>query len=351
MNILNQPTAEQMDTQNAILAGIASQLGGITIESWADVQRITRMGLASKCFTVGDQLVATYDGEEKVWDVIGIDHDTPADTNFSHSLTVQSRDVLMYNCQFSAPQAMYNAVTALPAGTYIFTTNGIQYQVTTTVEIPEGGVLYISSRNEYVPLELTSYQADRITEIETGLVVTATTGTDNLTPINDYVRMRYGSNRYIDSAFRQWLNSEDAIFAWEPQGLYDMPSSYETEGFINLLDPELVAVIGAVDKQVAKASIDGGGQDTYTEKIFPLSRVEMGLGDEGITTGESVYSFWENATEEDRIKLQGTTARYWWLRSPRVGNSSNVHTIYPSGALGNNYAIGGNGAAPACVIE
>ena len=115
---------------------------------------------------------------------------------------------------------------------------------------------------------LTIYGANRTSIIEDNIAVTTTTGTDNLTPINDHVRMRYGSNLYEISAIRQWLNSEDATFVWQPLGLYDMPSSYETAGFINLLDADLQAVIGAVDKQVARATYDGGGQDTFSDKVF-----------------------------------------------------------------------------------
>lgn len=324
--------------------------GIVNVTSWAGVQKVVREGLAEKYFSVGDQLVAEYDGVEKIWDIIGFDIDTPTDENFTHSMTIQSREVLRYGSRIDAPQAMYNAVTSLPAGTHIFTTNGVQYQVTTTVEIPAGGVLYIATRNEYIPLTLTSYQPDRKTAIETGLAVTTTTGVDTLTPINDHVRMRYGSNRYIDSALRQWLNSDDVIFTWTPKGLYDMPSVYETEGFVNILDADLKAVIGSVDKQVARATYDGGGQDTFEDKVFLLSRVEMGLGTEGVTTGEVVYPFWDGATDADRIKYQGVTARYWWLRSPLVSLTHTVRTIYPGGNLYYHSAYNGIGVSPACVI-
>ena len=55
--ILSDETfAEKMDAQNALLAAIASGKGeGIKVTSWADVQAIVRMGLASKAFSVGDQ--------------------------------------------------------------------------------------------------------------------------------------------------------------------------------------------------------------------------------------------------------------------------------------------------------
>ena len=351
MNELNQVTAEQMER----LITAQEEIGKIInpaykLTSWTDVQAVLRRGKLNDYLSVGDQLVATYNNVAKIWDVIGIDKDTPTNKAFTHSLTIQSREVLRYGSRIDAPQAMYNAVTALPAGTHIFTTNGVQYQVTTTVEIPAGGVLFIATRDEYIPLTLTSYGVDRVTTIETGLVVTTATGADTLTPINDYIRMRYGSNRYIDSALRQWMNSNATTFVWQAKGLYDMPSAYETKGFLDLLDPELVAVLGKADKQVAKASVDGGGQDLFTDKVFLLSRKEMFGDDEGVVTGESVYPFWDGSTNADRIKKEGSTPRYYWLRSPTVGTSGITRGVYTGGSLHDYIANDGIGLAPACVI-
>ena len=289
-NILNLPTAEQIDVMNSMLASIASNMtdGGIGVKSWADVQRVVRMGIASKLFTIGDQLLADYNGSPVVWDVIGIDHDTPADSIFTHSLTIQANKILRTG-RISAPEAMYYSAGGLAAGTYIFTTNGLQYTFTSAQAVPAGGVIYIKTRADYAPLTLTIYGADRTTIVEDNIAVTATSGTDNLSPINDHVRMRYGNNNYEISAVRQWLNSESAAFTWAAKGLYDMPSTYETAGFVNLLDAELQAVIGAVDKQVAKATYDGVGQTLFSDKVFLLSRKELFGDNEGSVTGEAQY--------------------------------------------------------------
>lgn len=343
-----EPNADQFDVMNSLLASIASNMtdGAIGVKSWADVQRVVRMGIASKIFTIGDQLMANWNGTPRVWDVIGIDHDIPTDSRFTHSLTIQANDILSLG-RISGPEAMYNAVTELPAGTYIFTTNGVQYTFTSTQAVPAGGVIYIKTRSEYVPLTLTIYGADRTSIIEDDIAVTTISGTDNLSPINDHVRMRYGNNNYPISAIRQWLNSESATFAWQPLGLYDMPSSYETAGFINLLDADLQAVIGAVDKQVALATYDDGGQELFNDKVFLLSRVEMGFGTEGVTNGESVYEFWDGASNADKIK--GSPGS-WWLRSPSVSLTYHTRFVHTSGALDSGYAFGDSGLAPACVI-
>lgn len=246
--------------------------------SWEGIQRIVRQGLANEYFSVGDQLVSLYDGKEIVWEVIGIDVDTPADSNFTHSMTLQTKDCL-HNIQFDAPE-----------------------------------------------------------------------------PNNpDSDRKSYGNNRYIYSAVRQWLNSNESVFNWQPQHQYDAkPTSsldlYEGAGFLNRLDPELVAVIGEVNKKVAKASVDGSGQDAFSDKVFLLSRVEVGLGEEGDTTGETVYPYYDGISDAGRIKTLDGSPQWWWLRSPNVSNSYRVRTVGMDGSLFNTSVHSAFGFSPACVI-
>jgi hypothetical protein len=362
MAVINLPTMEQMDVHNTLLASIASHTGtdGITVSNWEDVQRLVRMGLHTKMFTAGDQFQTTYDSNPFTKDVIGLNHDIPTDKKYTNSLTLQFHDCLD-NAQFSAPQALYNAETGLPAGTHIFTLNDLKYSFTTTEPIPIGGVAFAHTWSEpYIPGKITTYAADRITVVEADIAVTTSEGVPTLTVINHHSRCRYGSNDYAKSAIRQWLNSEETIFKWKAQGLYDMPPTdeiYTGAGYLKRLDPELLAVLGAVDKQVAKSTIDGGGQDLFNDKVFLLSRVEVFGGDEGTVTGESPYSYYSamagspttNAIE-GRIKYLGVTARYWWLRSPGVTNSHIPRNVYQTGNVnysGANYA---NGLAPACCI-
>lgn len=104
LNLLSEETfSEKMDVQNALLASIASQGGGIALSSWADVQSVVRMGLAKSIFSIGDQLVCRKGGTELVWDVIGIDHDTPTDKTKTHSLTLQLHQPYTY-LAFDAPE-------------------------------------------------------------------------------------------------------------------------------------------------------------------------------------------------------------------------------------------------------
>ena len=210
------------------------------------MQHIVRQGLADKLFKVGDQFVSSYDGKEIIWEVIGIDVDTPADSNFTHSMTIQTKDCL-HNIQFDAPEP----------------------------NNPDSG------------------------------------------------RKNNGNNRYIHSAVRQWLNSSESKFQWRSQHQYDAKPTdsldlYDGAGFLYRLDPELVAVLGAVNKKVAKADVDGSGQDTFSDKVFLLSRVEVGLGEEGNVAGEFVYPFYDGITNAERIKQLTEVIRLVAPFTPRL---------------------------------
>ena len=227
--------------------------------------------------------MATFDGQPVVWDVIGIDHDKPTDPRFTHSLTIQSHDILL-NAQFDAPEP------------------------------------------------------------------------DN--PDSD--RQQFGNNRYLHSAIRQWLNSAETTFTWQPQHQYDVAPTgapYDGAGFLKLLDPELVAVLGAVDKQVARnTATDGGGQDLFSDKVFLLSEVEVYAEGGGETGGEAPYPYYESlapsptiAALDGRIKYLGASARHWWLRSPYPATADGPRRVSPDGSVSYG-AVYSYGAAPAVVI-
>lgn len=353
---LNLPYAEQFDIMNSLLASIASNKeGGIDIESWKDLQRIVRIGLHKTFFKVGDVLRITYNGAEQLVDVIGIDHDVPADKNFKHSLTIQTRDCLG-NMQFSAPQALYKAKSSpLLPGTYNIKVGDKKYQFTITTEVPVGGVITFpwAYETDILTTKPGIYESQTsTTPIETVSISEGSAGME-LTEINDINRCRYGSNNYVESAIRQWLNSDEAEFIWEPQTDFDRPptSSAYGSGFLHKLDPDLVAVIGKVEKRVARNTVtDEGGQDIFEDKVFLLSRVEVGGGSEGTTTGEEVYPFYDGVDDAGRIKLLNNSPRYWRLRSPNPGGAYNVRSVSTSGAVNSSTAYSAYGLSPACAI-
>ena len=184
---------------------------------------------------------------------------------------------------------------------------------------------------------------------------------DSSEPSNpDANRQVGGNNRYIHSAIKQWLNSSDTTFAWVSKHAYDVAPTgtpYTGSGFLKLLDQDLVNVLGAVNKQVAKATSDGGGQDIFSDKVFLLSPKEIYGTDEGVITGEVAYPYYSqmvasvtDAAVTSRIKYLSATGTQWWLRSPRLINSFRTRGIDLTGGV-NYYTDNGSlGIAPAFVI-
>lgn len=345
------------------------------VESWDDVARIVGAGMAPKVFSIGDQLECKRHNDILTWDVIGFNHDIPSESSSPHSMTIQMHDCYKA-LQFDAVEALYYAEEELPAGTYNFSLlagydvaygGGKTFYFTLTQPVPAGGQILFpwGYQIQSDAVKIATY-ADRITTtaIESDIPVTEGDDGTPLAPTNHTHRVRYGSNNYSESAIRQWLNSEaPAGEAWTPQTIYDRPPSWVNSeaGFLNGIDADFLAAIGAVTKRTARNNIsDGGGYyDISTDKIFLLARGETGMDNEGgINEGEP-YEYYANmlvngvrndGALDGRIKYLGTNARYWWLRSPDVSHATNVRSVSTSGAVRNNGAHDANGVSPACNI-
>lgn len=256
----------------------------IEVDSWAAVQQIVRSGKASEVFNVGDQLVCKRNGEQLVWDIIGIDHDTPVDETKTHSLTLQ-----LHNC--------FNDMTF-------------------------------------------SFDAAEPTNPDTD-------------------RALKGSNNWIESNIRQWLNSNKSANNWfEPQTEYDTAPHYANiDGFLYGMDVDFVSVLGEVSKTTQLSDdIDGGIVDSI-EKVFLLSMTEVYCGGtEGVA-----YEYYVSASsvgqpnqgaDDARIKhYSNGAAADWWLRSANQYTSGKIR---PVGASGNitwtDAYLNRLGVIPACCI-
>ncbi len=83
---------EKQEMINDVLSSLPRD---ITITSWKAVQEVVRAGKAAEVFSIGDQIECQHDVfGTLLWDVIGIDHDTPADSQYEHSITLQLHDCL-----------------------------------------------------------------------------------------------------------------------------------------------------------------------------------------------------------------------------------------------------------------
>lgn len=374
--------AEKMDTQNKFLAAILSAQGSSVVPtSFKDVQTLVRSGLASNVFHIGDQLVCNKGDVKLVWDIIGIDHDVPADKQFTHSMTLQLHDCLA-GMPYDGTEALFYCETELAAGTYHFTLlsgydttygGGKTYQFTLTQPVPAGGQIMFpwGYNTQAASTKVSTYASRTATAaIESVSVVEGTEGTSlgtadgNTANMNHTHRIRYGSNNWVESAMRQWINSDKAAGSvWTPQTKFDRPPSWaaSTAGFLNGIDADFLEVIGETEKVTCRNTVtDGGGSDITTDKFFLLSRREVYAGNEvsGVIEGEPYpyYSDYSDLSaagtgnDTNRIKYRNGSPQYWWLRTPYSALGDRVRYIHPAGTMDYNGAHISSGVAPACNI-
>ena len=360
---------------------VQGNISAFSVSSWANVQKLVRAGLHDKYFAVGDQLVCNKGNAELTWDIIGFDHDTPTDTQFTHSMTLQLHDCLSSTMQFDAPEALYYAENGLAAGTYNFTIQsgydtayggGKTYQFTLENAVEQGGQITFGwgYGTQAANAKITSYDEDlvqieqvSVSEGNGGTSLGTTDGTS--TNLNHIHRVRYGSNNYAQGAIRQFLNSDkSAGSVWESKTNFDRPPVWnsDTAGFLSDLDGDFLAVVGAVHKIACINNVtDGGGSVSFDDKFFLLSRSEIYGGNEVTSVDEgSPYPYYSDYsdlseagtdTDMNRIKYRSGTAQVWGLRSSITTSGSHIRMINATGAVGNYYANnGGDGISPACNI-
>ena len=365
---------------------IATQDGESKITSWAQIQQIVRAGLAPKVFAIGDQLLVTKGDSTIAFDIIGFDVDTPANPDFTHSMTLQAHNTVE-NIMFDQAELLhYVKDNVLPAGTYKFTllhgqygggtANDGTYQFTTTKDIPVGGGFRINAWGYYETsynvlakkiitydangdalesdITITAYGGGAATDLGTYSTRSADLTAEELTYKNSIEKQGGGSNNYLNSGVRQWLNSDAAANAWwSKKTVFQRKNgSAGTAGFLNGLDPEFLAIVGLATKDVKEDEVwDKGGMKTFADKFFLLSNKEIRFttyADEGVD-----YPYWTrlipvatNDANNNRIKSN----TYWWTRSCHRSHGYFQYVAIPTGAYSYNNAYNTYGVVPACVI-
>ena len=347
--------------------------------SWADVQAIVRAGLADKAFPIGTKMYCHRGNDILEWDVIGIDHDTPADPQFTHSLTLQLHNCFPTTIQFDAPEAFYYCPSVLTAGTHHFTVNGTNYQFTLESAIAADSQLILNfTDNTPTSIFISAavggdFVKDTNGENNLTIAVTAGSGGKELNDnyINDINRVNKGSNNYKESAIRQWLNNNAAAGSvWTPKNNFDRPPEWHTgnnaiAGFMNGMDEDFLAVLGNVTKVTAKnTATDGGGSDTTTEKFFLLSKSEVYGGLENGVDEGAAYPYYANYSglsaagfgeDSNRIKYiasaQQLQPQLWWIRTPFYNSSVSQEYISDKGVVATGTSPRATlKAAPACCV-
>ena len=350
--------------------------------SWAKVQEIVRAGKAAEVFSIGDQLVCNKGTTALTWDVLGIDHDTPTDPQYTHSLTLGLHDCWTDTMQLCEKQAFYYAENGLAAGTYNITVGahtwvsgdvGKTIQFTLTQNVPAGGQLVFQQAYNVslVGASINSFaSATSTTAIETVTMSEGSSGTSlgtiNLAingNLNSIQRALLGSNNYKNSAIRQWLNSSAAAGSvWTPQTNFDRPPTWASSarGWMNDLDEDFLAVIGNTTIKTARNTVcENGGYDTTSDKFFLLAKENVYMGKENNVDEGGVYPYYQSfsdlgaagtGNDSNRVKKRNGTDQIWWLRSPISGHGGNFRNVIATGAMSSNNANNANGVVPVCNI-
>lgn len=365
------------------------------VNTWEDIKNAVRLGLGAKLFPVGYEFTTedATTGAVITWVVRDHDKHAAANGKLTHSMTLEAKYVYSNSAGtyltlvFDAYEALYYAAEEIPAGTYNFTWNYATgsmvngtYQFTLTKAVPAGGQIVLgtnSSSTAITGCKIATYATVAATAaIESGIVVTegsegtslgtiaATSATSE--NLNCAQRIMWGSNNYAQSAARQWLNSDAAEGSvWTPTNKFDRAPSWATSkaGFMKGLPADFLAAVqpAAIPCRTNSVfevnSLDGtefSVNNVYTlnDMFFMLSRPEIyGDWDSSAIKDGELLEYYEGFTNIERIKYDAAgSARYCWLRSPLPGYAHIERRVHTSGALNNDYALGGYGVAPACII-
>ena len=370
---------ETLDKTN-IVSAINSLNGIVRIianrdTSWAGIRENVKSGYGEILYPVGTDFSVSCPSGAPYNDIVFtvVNHRVENDEPIMTLLMKRC----IYGIQFDAIQAAFVASEAMAAGTYHFKLldnydtgydGGKYVQFTIVNPLVAGDQIVITwgynqswiGKNAYV------YHAFDVTPAETCVMSEGQSGTylgvadGSSANLNHTHRLRYGSNNWKESAVREWLNSDAQAGSWQTQQTkFQRPCSYASSkaGFMSYLDPSFVETVrtGTHLNRTNQVFDLLGAKVAYSteERFFLLSNEEIGFYSEsGIVCG-SLFSFYDGANNDDRIKydiVNENTARNWWLRTPYPSNANYERSVTSSGALSSPIASGGNGAAAACEI-
>lgn len=188
---------------------------------------------------------------------------------------------------------------------------------------------------------------------------------------SDSNRRSYGNNRYALSNIRQWLNKSGSPWYVAQHSADATPSSgnvnynpYDGQsGFLTDFSAQMKAALLDTTLTVAKATVDGGGSESVVDKVFLLSKQEVGLGSENsIAEGSRLALFSSDNSSRlckptanavsnstyNNSSLSASQNWWWWLRSPYSSNSRYVRNVHTDGSSSNVSAYYGiDGVRPA----
>ena len=343
---------------------------------WREFQTAVRNGTIDRYFAVGDLFNVSKGATNLAFEVVDIGSSTrnttangnaPTDPNYfanfpnAKPVTLLMQDVI-YGAVFDAPEANYQITTQINNGTQCNITLESDTIASATYDFTAPSNLVVGGRLRIKNATTLQYYVSPYTAAPTEIAMAEGSSygsiAASLSVQNHKDRVRYGSNKYTESAVRQWLNAGGAAGSfWTSKSDYDLaPTEHATlAGFQNGLDADFLAAVGFTTRQTELNGItDGGGDENDSAKFFLPSRKEVYGTADNFTNKGIQFQYYVETADADKIKYDTTalsTARRWWLRSPQVVTAHHPRVGITTGALSGNYgASSGFGAAAACVI-
>lgn len=344
-----------------------------------------------------DTIVITETVEKITFDVLDFDYDTSFIEGPIHTMSLLAHDVYSYGViPFDTSEALFYVDSktypnGLPVGTYHVTldhgaygeatTQDGTYQFTTTQIVPPGGLIrhttmgvfqsngYTKAQitgGKFVTYDTTYTQLESLTTTEGsgGTSLGTATARRQLYRTNELLnfteRNAYGSNNWLNSDIRQYLNSYDAGAApgqiaswWTSKNIWDMPAESSEPGFLYGLDPSFCGILMTAKKRNRLTLADYGSSSVKyidsEETVFLVSQTEVNLTredgvyensfgtDETFTTIKTApYALYASAEDADRIKYRNGVAHSWWLRGPDSSSANAARCVDSDGSL-NSY--------------
>jgi len=355
--------------------------------TWSLFQQYVQDGSITSVLNIGGEVSVRRNNVEYAFRHVAFDKITTVDTT-AHNSVIEMKDCFPDTAlQFNAVQAIIHAYEAMPAGTYHFNLykpgniynlnaglHNKDVQFTIATPIPQGGQLVLTGGNfkdstAVSQLVLSSYSTKAsTTALESGIACSeGTSGTaigngyanqvTNRNWINSTDRCIYGSCEWRNSAVRQWLNSDQPRGSWwTPMSNFDRVPAQATsvDGFMYNLDADLKAVMKKIKSITNLNWFDGGGTcetedwfiiPSYSQVYMTADTTEGAWWDYYITTGSP-----HTTADSYRIKKRGSSASYWWLRTPYSSDSATEYIVTTTGACSSATASRNGGVAPACCI-
>ena len=188
----------------------------------------------------------------------------------------------------------------------------------------------------------TSDQSIRLVLEPTSVSLLGNMAYDAAEPSNsDSSRRKYGNNRYIYSNIHQWLNATKASGWYTAQHSADATPAYSSSpGFLSGWSENHIAALDRATLTTSRASVDGGGTETFVARVALISTTELGL--QSGTGGGRLDIF-----NSDGDRSAGAN---YWTRTPDPSYSYLAYPVTSAGALNYGYIVNyANEVRPLCI--